>query len=166
VGAGKGILTDDSSRWHLTVIGSESECKSVTDDLATSPALAPYKDKLLVQSYRPGNWATAPVKLENGGKPDIVLQLPPDGKGYGKVILRLAGYPGAAPFAEAIRKADPNYDPSKDPPKKPVQPPTTPSTPDGPNQPLITAWKPDPMHICLGGATVVLALLTLFRKKG
>lgn len=158
-----GPLTDDSGKWHLTVIGTESDCKAVTDDLATNSALAAYRDRLQVQSYRPGNWATQPIKLENGGKPDIVLQLPPNDKGYGKVILRLAAYPGAAQLAEAIRKADPGYDPTRDPNSKPS--PKVPAPVDPPANPSPASWKPDTVHVVAGLALAGFALATFARRK-
>jgi hypothetical protein len=156
VGKG-GPLTDDSAKWHLTLIGQEAECAPILQDLRNHPAFAPYRDKLLVQAYRPGAWATSLVHLENGGKPDIVLQQAPDLEGKGKVLLRLAAYQGAEQLVEAIRKADPNYDPSKDPKPKPEP---------APNQPIVAAWKPDPVHICCGTAAVIFAVLAYLKKKG
>ncbi len=135
----------------------------MTDDLATNSALAAYRDRLQVQSYRPGNWATQPIKLENGGKPDIVLQLPPNDKGYGKVILRLAAYPGAAQLAEAIRKADPGYDPTRDPNSKPS--PKVPAPVDPPANPSPASWKPDTVHVVAGLALAGFALATFARRK-
>lgn len=105
-----GQLADDSGKLRLTVIGPEANRKQVLTDLEMSPALAPWKGKLLVQSYAPEHWAVARVGFVTGGQPTIYLQQP-----EGKVLHRQDSYEGGAEaLAEAIRKADPNYKPELD----------------------------------------------------
>jgi hypothetical protein len=131
-------LTDDSDKLRLTVIGTAPECSQVLNDLQTHPALAKLRDKVLVQSYRPGDWAVASVKLEHGGHPDIVVQEPPDAKGQARVLARLHDYQqGPEGLAGALRRADPNYDPHLDPSGKP-QPTPQPAPP--PDPPAASSW--------------------------
>jgi hypothetical protein len=79
---------------------------------------------MLVQSYRPGDWAVAGVRLQDGGHPDIVVQEPPDAKGQARVLVRFHDYEqGPEGLATALRRADPNYDPRLDPTAKPVPAP-------------------------------------------
>jgi hypothetical protein len=121
---GDGRLPDDAGRLRLTVIGDETARKQVLADLAGAAELAPFKDKLLVQSYPPAHWAVAGAGFQSSGKPTIYLQAP-----SGKVLHRQDDYSdGAKGLAEAIRKADPNYAPDKDPDKRKADP--LPSLPD------------------------------------
>ncbi len=125
-------LTDDSNKLRLTVIGTVPECAQVLNDLRSHPAFAQLRDKVLVQSYRPGDWAVAGVRLEDGGHPDVVVQGPPDAKGQARVLLRWHDYQkGAEELGGALRRADPNYDPRQDPTGKPqpVPQPVPPSEP-------------------------------------
>jgi hypothetical protein len=126
-------LTDDTARLRLTVIGSAEECQRVTDDLARHAALAGWRDRLLVQSYRPDAWAVQGVNLPAGGHPAIVLQTAPDAQGRGRVLHVQYDYAdGAEGLAGALRKADPNYDPHHDPDRrKPPQPEPSPAGPEG-----------------------------------
>jgi hypothetical protein len=130
-------LADDSNKLRLTVIGTAAECARVVADLQSNPALAKLKDRLLVQCYRHGDWAVSPVKLEDGGTPDIVVQDPPGTDGKAKVRLRWHDYgQGPERLAEAIRKADPAYNPKADPtgptaPPAPPPPVPEPPTPGG-----------------------------------
>lgn len=104
-----GSLVDDSQLLRLTLIGSESDCAAVLKDLASYPALAAWKAKVLIQSYRPDDRMLS-VGFVRAGSPMIYLQLPD-----GKVLLRLNQYPGPEKLTAAIRKSDPFYDPQKDP---------------------------------------------------
>lgn len=106
----KGNLADDSTRLRLTVIGSAEECKRVIADLKTDPSLTPYRDRLLIQEYRPENAFVKNYGFVTSGKPTIYLQAP-----TGEVLHRQDTYRGATALAEAIRKAQPDYDPKKDP---------------------------------------------------
>jgi hypothetical protein len=106
-----GVLSDDSTKLRLTVVGSDELCKRVKDDLATSPALAPYRDRLLIQAYPTGHWAVAGVGIADG----ITLQSAPGPDGRAVVLHRQADYSdGAAGLAEAVRKADGRYKPESD----------------------------------------------------
>jgi hypothetical protein len=127
-------LADDSNKLRLTVIGTAAECARVVADLQSHPALTKLKDRLLVQCYRHGDWAVSPVKLEDGGTPDIVVQDPPGADGKAKVRLRWHDYgQGPERLAEAIRKADPTYNPKADPTGPSAPPAPTPSAPEPPS---------------------------------
>src|SRR4029079_2216874 len=95
----------------LTVIGDPASTAAVTKDLASAPALAPWKDRLVVQSYTPSHWAVAKAGFYTAGTPTVYVQAP-----SGKVLHRQDDYAdGAEGLAQALRRADPNYDPAKDP---------------------------------------------------
>lgn len=106
-----GKLTDDSAKQRLTIVGDESLRKKVKDDLATHPALAEWRDKLLVQDYAPDHWAVTGV----GFAPGITLQSPAGSDGKAPVLFRMTSYAGPDVLAGALRKADPNYKPERDP---------------------------------------------------
>lgn len=110
-----GSLADDSGKWHLTVVGSVAECQRVLDDLKTHPALAPFRDRLLVQTYRPDAWAVRGVNFPAGGHPTLVVQEAPRADGKARVLHAQHDYDdGPEGLAGALRKADPSYDPKKD----------------------------------------------------
>ncbi len=67
---------DDAKKIRLTVIGSETDRKKVLADIDTDPALAPHKDRLLVQAYAPDSWAVAQAGFVTSGTPTIYLQAP------------------------------------------------------------------------------------------
>jgi hypothetical protein len=141
-------LTDDTARLRLTVIGSAEECRRVTDDLAHHATLAGWKDRLLVQSYRPDAWAVQGVHLPASGHPAIVLQTAPDAHGRGQVLHVQYDYAdGAVGLSGALRKADPNYDPQRDPDRRK---PPEPAVPQGPRP--WAAWG------VLGGLLLVVLL--------
>jgi hypothetical protein len=101
-------IPDDAARLRLTVIGDDGG--RVAQDLDNAPALAPWKDRLVVQTYPPNHWAVAKAGFFTQGKPTIYLQTP-----AGKVLHRQDDYAdGADGLANALRRADPDYDPSKD----------------------------------------------------
>ena len=111
-----GGLGDDSGKWRLTVVGTADECRRVTDDLRGHPALAAWKDRLLVQAYRPTAWAVTGVGLSGGGHPTVVLEDAPGAGNRARVLHRQDDYDGGAEaLAGALRKADPSYDPRRDP---------------------------------------------------
>lgn len=102
-------LPDDSDKLRLTIIGPDAERSKAIADLALSPALAGYRDRLNVQAYPPGHWAVNGFKGD--GKPSIYLQRP-----NGKVLHCQHDYDGGAEaLAKALRKVDPSYDPTNDP---------------------------------------------------
>lgn len=105
-------VPDDRALMRLTVIGDETTRKQVLDDLNANPALAAFKNQLVVQSYAPDHWAVARSGFKTQGNPVIYVQ-----DFSGKVLHRQEEYRGAEKLAEAIRKADPTYDASKDPDK-------------------------------------------------
>lgn len=104
-------VPDDAGRLRLTVIGDPAVTGPVTRDLAAAPALAPWKDRLVVQAYPPQHWAVAKAGFHTTGTPTVYVQAP-----SGKVLHRQDDYAdGAEGLAQALRRADPNYDPAKDP---------------------------------------------------
>jgi hypothetical protein len=116
-------VPDDADKVRLTVIGADSDRRTVAADLDAHPALKALKEKLVVQSYPPSHWAVAGAGFRTDGRPTIYLQAPD-----GQVLHRQDDYAGGADrLAAAIRRADPNYDPAKDPdltrPKAPAPAP-------------------------------------------
>jgi hypothetical protein len=128
-----GSLSDDTGKWRLTVTGTAEECRRVADDLKGHPALAAWRDRLLVQTYRPDAWAVTGVGLPAGGHPSIVLEDSPGPGNRARVLHRQDDYDGGAEaLAGALRKADPSYDPRKDPDLRRPAPPALPSPADVP----------------------------------
>jgi hypothetical protein len=144
LGAPSGQIPNDAANLRLTVIGAEEDRRRLLDDLAKSPTLALWRDKLVVQDYAPTDWAVAGVGFVTSGKPTLYLQQPD-----GKVLLRLDQYDGPEALAEALRKADPNYRPDQDPNGKPK--PQPPDASGGPVVPAPVYW--------VGGAVLLLLLL-------
>ena len=107
---GKPRLPDDSQWLCLTIIGSDAERRAVLDDLHSSPALAPWRDRLKVQDYSPDHWTVRDAGFKCDGHPTIYCQAPD-----GKVLHRQDSYRGPEALAEVLRKADPAYRPEKDP---------------------------------------------------
>jgi hypothetical protein len=107
---GEPQLPDDSKWLCLTIIGPDASRKQVLNDLQSSPALAPWKDKVKVQDYPPDHWAVKDVGFVTTGNPTIYCQAPD-----GKVLHRQDDYRGPEALAEALRKADAAYQPKKDP---------------------------------------------------
>lgn len=105
---GKTDFPDDSKQLALTVIGPEVERKRVTDDLESSPSLAPWKGKVKIQSYDPSDWAVSPGFV-TAGQPTIYCQ-----GADGTVLFRQDSYAGPEALATALREADKNYNPQKD----------------------------------------------------
>lgn len=104
-------LVDDRNKPFLTIVGDKGLRERVLADLATHPALAPYRSKLHVNAYDTADWHVNQVGLP----PGVFLQGPPNGKGESPVEFRFRSYAGPEVLAEAIRKANPNYKPEADP---------------------------------------------------
>jgi hypothetical protein len=143
-----GQLPDDAGKLRLTLIGPEPDRRRVLGDLSTSPALAFWRDQLVVQDYAPDHWAVKDVGFVTGGRPTIYLQKPD-----GTVLLRQDAYEGAEALAQSLRKADPNYKPDQDPNGK-TRPVKTPALPFDLGQLPPAAW--------LAGG---LVLIFLFRGR-
>lgn len=107
---GKPQLPDDSKWLCLTIIGPEAARKQVLNDLQSSAALAPWKDKVKVQDYPPDHWAVKDTGFVTTGNPTIYCQAPD-----GKVLHRQDDYRGPEALAEALRKADAAYQSKMDP---------------------------------------------------
>ncbi len=111
-------LTDDRSKLRLTVIGSAEQCRQIINDMDTNADLKAWSEQVLIQCYRPNDWAVANVGFAPGA-PRIVVQSGPDANGNGKVLHSQADYDGGAvKLAQALRKVRPDYDPKKDPDKR------------------------------------------------
>jgi len=162
-GKGKDLI-DDREKLRLTVIGTASECATVTKDLETNPALSVFADTLLVQSYRPDNWAVKELGFLHG-TPRIMVQGGPDSRGAGKVLHSQGDYEGGAnALAEALRRVRPDYDPKNDSDlrkPKPILP--TPSLPGTGNSTIALI-----VMLLAGGLTVAgfPALAALVRIGG
>lgn len=141
-----GDLADDSGKMRLTVIGTEAECKTVLANLEQLP-LAKFKDKLVVQTYRPTDWAVQGYGFKLDGKPTIYLQEP-----SGKVLHRQMDYAdGAVGLDRAIqRKLDPNYNADKDADAR-----KTPTVPD-----FLANLSRTHLAMGAGGAAFLVWLLT------
>ncbi len=103
-------VPDDSSKLHLTIIGSEAERHAVLHDFESAPELAEFHGRFLVQDYPPDHWAVALCGFYTAGHPTIYLQLP-----SGKVLHRQDDYDGPKPLADALRRAAADYQSSQDP---------------------------------------------------
>lgn len=145
-GAGKDLI-DDREKLRLTVIGTASECKAVIADLETNPALSVFADTLLVQAYRPDNWAVKELGFLPGS-PRIMVQGGPDFRGAGKVLHSQGDYEGGAQaLADALRRVRPDYDPNKDIDKRKT--PAKPTAPDAGNSTIALI-----VMLLAGGLTV------------
>lgn len=110
-----GTLVDDRHKLRLTVIGTAADRQRVLDDLARHPALAGFRDRVLVQAYPPEAWAVTGIGLPSGGAPTVVVQAAPGPAGKAAVLHVQADYrDGADGLAGALRKVDPNFDRTKD----------------------------------------------------
>lgn len=152
-------LADDSGKLRLTVIGPEAACQTVVDDLDKAPELAGFKEKLLVQSYRPDDWAVAPFKLPDLTSSDcyLCIQKAPGADGRGEALHAQKAYNGprllAVAIHEALRKADPNYQSDKVPDlTKPIP---------GPETSIPAIARP----VLAGGVLLALFVLSLVWKR-
>jgi hypothetical protein len=159
-GKGKDLI-DDREKLRLTVIGTPSECKAVIADLESNPALSVFADTLLVQAYRPDNWAVRELGFLPG-TPRIMVQGGPDSRGAGKVLHSQPDYNGGAnALADALRRVRPDYDPNKDLDKRKA--PAKPTAPDAGNSTIALV-----VMLLAGGLTVAgfPALAALVRIGG
>lgn len=101
--SGASEVPNDSGKIRLTLIGTDEECKTAFSALAK----ANLTDNMVVQSYRPDDWAVRPGFV-TAGHPSIYMQAPD-----GKVLLRQSAFDNTT--VQAVRKAVPDYDPKKDP---------------------------------------------------
>ena len=117
-GQDDGKLVDDRAKLRVTVIGTREDCDRVAADFSGSADLADWKKTVLVQCYRPDDWAVVGLGFAPG-TPRIVVQAGPDKSGQGQVVHSQADYAGgSAELAGALRKARPDYDPKKDPDRR------------------------------------------------
>ena len=160
-------LTDDAQKMRLTIIGTEAECRQVLGDLDRHPALAGWKDQLVVQAYRPDAWAVKNVGLPVKGHPVIILQTAPDSHWLGKVVHAQVDYhDGPEGLAGALRTADPNYRPDRDPDLRKRLPrlpePKEPKEPDERKEPEKVSNR---SHYVVIGAFVLIVLALCLGKN-
>lgn len=107
-----GTVPNDAGRPFLVMVGAKEACDRLESDFASSPALAPYRDKFRLQTYPPGFDQLA--RFDREGRP-----LYPDGLCIvatdGQELHRQASYAGPEQLAEALRQADPTYNPANTP---------------------------------------------------
>jgi hypothetical protein len=107
---GAPALPDDAALRRVTVIGPAEARARVVNDLQSSPALAPWRGKLVVTAHDPGHWQVARVGFVTGGRPTIYVQ-----DAGGRVLHRQDDYDdGPEGLASALRRIDPNYRPEAD----------------------------------------------------
>jgi hypothetical protein len=144
-GIGDDRLPDDTGFLRLTVIGPEAQRAQVVADLANHQALAPWRGRLVINSYAPDHWAVQPGFVTTG-TPTVYVQKPD-----GAVLHRQNDYQGGADgLAAALRRVDPNY-----------RPPTDPDARRTPASPSATV----PTWLWVVGGLAVLLLFTS-RKEG
>lgn len=138
-------IPDEAGKPYLVVIGETGPRQAVLSDLERSPALAPWKNRLLVRAYAPDAPAVAGQGYVTTGNPSIYL-LAPDGA----VLARnLDGaYAGPEALAAALAVAAKPYAPDADPDLRP-----------GPSLPSlgVLARLPPWVYAAGGGALVLWA---------
>jgi hypothetical protein len=137
---GDRAVPDDAACLRLTILGDAAARRRVRHDLDTSPALAPWRERLVVQDYPPEHWAIAGMGFVTTGSPTLYVQTPD-----GTVLHRQDDYAdGADGLARALRRADASYDARRDPDlRRPLVPFRFPTLP-------LPAW------LLLGGAAYLL----------
>jgi hypothetical protein len=83
-------LTDDSGRWHLTIVGNEDLATRVRADVAA----AGLQEKLLIQAYSSTDWPVSVYSLAEG----VSLRAPSPGR----VAAEIAAVPSATYSAERL----------------------------------------------------------------
>lgn len=107
----EGEQVDDSSKPHVTVIGTTEECERVLKDFKSGGPLHEFADKIHLQAYRHGAWEVKDNGLDQGGTPDVICQMPD-----GTVKWRQKNYDGGADvLRKGLRRALPDYHSSNDP---------------------------------------------------
>ncbi len=104
-------MSDIGPKYHVTVIGPADAVAPVVNDLKTHPAFEGLRANLMVQDYRPGEWAVDPtLGFPGNGTPAIIVQTTKskaDPQG-GRVVFRAANYEmGPTGLAEADAQGRP-----------------------------------------------------------
>lgn len=160
------LLSDDSDRWHLAVVGDPSFLKKVRADLdALSPAIAA---KLHVQTYLPAAWQVAQFHLPAVG---VTLRRPagPSGRVSSDVgTIAAADYSSARLEALLTDPAGPAPAPPKPAPTPDPKPAPTPApgpvspTPPAPSSEPATPAQPSlpsiPLEYVAAGGLLILVL--------
>ncbi len=153
--AGDGIL-DDSTRFHLTVVGDEAFRSQVKKHIDTlNPEL---KSRLHVQYYSPEHWAVNHFKLPNG----ISLRKPSPVRNSDQIGTLNASDYNLDRLLDLLRLLDglkptpppvPTPQPVPTPTPTPVPQPTPTPTPDQPTNPLLVV------------IALIVGLFLIFRTK-
>lgn len=143
-------IPDHKKKLRVNVIGTESECKPVRDQLVSlEPEIS---SRILIRCMPPGDWATKDgvtgQVVYKDGHPSLYVQAPD-----GKVLHRQSD---DKQCVDAIRKTVKKYDADKDPDLRKPQPMPGP-LPNNPNNPAT------PMHPAIPVA-IGIGLLMLFAK--
>jgi hypothetical protein len=118
------VLPDDAGKLRLTIVGDAAG--QVAADLESSPALAGWKARLVIQSYRENDPMLVSLGLPATGF-HILVQLPPAGGFAGRVVANWTSYGGPAALAVELAKLDPS---GPRPPQPTVPTPTPTPGPD------------------------------------
>lgn len=116
-------LTDDRDKGWVIVFDANPQVREqVKKDFETHPALAPFKNLYLVQTYDPTNQANIQIVGEfyKGKTSGLIVQDPAEpGQKMSKARINWNDYKGPERLAselayiQAIRKPNPNFDPNK-----------------------------------------------------
>jgi hypothetical protein len=147
------VLTDDSARWNLTLVGDGTRAMP---DVQAQPAAT--RDRLHVQTYQAGAWEVGQFGL----RPGVTLRKPAVGRVGAEVeTIDPAGYTReklADLLLELDGKRPPKVTPKPPEPKKPDDPP-----PDAPPASPAAGQGLNPALLFV--SSLLATLLTLTRKK-
>ena len=140
-------LTDDSGRWHLSVVGDAALCSRVKADTQAIPAAV--RARLHVQCYAPSSWQAAQFGLPAG----VTLRRPAVNRVGGQVgTVAAESYSPTALAAMLAEKGGPSY----------VEPQTGPENPNRPPAPPKGEPVPTPPPDAKGYAGLVALVLAVF----
>jgi len=121
-------LANDSGRYHLSIVSDDDAARrAALQAIAMEPALAAFRDKVHVQSYRSTDWPVQLRSLKSG----LTVQKPRIAGGA--VVWQSPDFTPAM-IAEGLKYTDPNFSPPKPMPAPPSPAPSPPG-PANPNTP-------------------------------
>lgn len=134
-------LTDDSTKFHVLVVGADMVTAPVKSDWLTHPKLAVWRDRCHLNCYSPDHWRMQQYpELPKGGNPTIYFADP-----HGKKIAVWEGYQGADWLADVLQN------------------PNRPSPQPGPNGG--GAWTPNVWMVVAIALGVVLVGLFIMKWR-
>ncbi len=117
---GAGDLTDDSNKWHLTVVATDKAKRDAVAADLEGPEFAAVRKDFRIQTFAPDHFAMRPFQLERDTKFQasgfLLFVQPPGGKDGKAPVSTLYEYRGVPALIGALRNIDTNYDPNKNPP--------------------------------------------------